>query len=102
MSAVPAPQPRMRPRTRIDAAFRALLKAATREAWEPEESGHELLRLVDGDHAALRLLRARIDRAMPGRKPTETDARASATLDSALAAVAPASAGPVIPQQRRG
>jgi hypothetical protein len=75
--------PRPRTRTRADHAFVALLRAVMAEGWRPEEAARELLEAVRQDLRLLRLVRARISRAMLER-PTGITERATLTLDVAL------------------
>ena len=91
-----------RPRNRhdkpLDYASRALLRSVMAEGWQPEEAARDLLRRLDGNGLLLRLLRARISRAMLDR-PTDIVTRAAATLDCATSALATEpTAG--IPRQR--
>jgi len=54
------------------------------DGWRVEPAGRAMLALVRGDTQLLRLLHARVARAMLDR-PTSADARALATLEQALA-----------------
>jgi hypothetical protein len=65
-------------------AAAALLRLVMADGWRPEPAGRALRALVRGDVQVLRLLRARVARAMLDR-PTPSDARALATLEQALA-----------------
>lgn len=80
--------PRPRVRTRVDHASIALLRAVMADAWRPEKAARELLLRVHGDRRVLRLLRARVSRALLER-PTRIKERAATTLDLALATPAP-------------
>lgn len=93
-----------RPRNRhdkpLDHASRALLRSVMAEGWQPEEAARDLLRRLDGNGLLLRLLRARISRAMLDR-PSEIVSRAATTLDCASSAFAGEPTG-TIPRQRGG
>jgi len=54
------------------------------DGWRAEPAGRALRALVRGDTQLLRVLHARVARAMLDR-PTAADARALATLEQALA-----------------
>ena len=87
MSALVVAAPRPRSRTRhgkpIDRASRALFRAVMADGWQPDEAARSLLAAVHDDHRLLRLLRARVLRALLER-PSELTSRAEATLASAL------------------
>jgi hypothetical protein len=69
------------------------------EGWRPEDAARELLDTVRQDRRLLRLVRARIARAMLER-PTGITERANLTLDLALSNVAAAGpAGAILPRQ---
>jgi hypothetical protein len=90
---------RPRTRTRADHAFVALLRAVMVEGWRPEEAARELLEAVRQDLRLLRLVRARISRAMLER-PTGITERATLTLDVALSTrVAGSVSGVPLPRQ---
>jgi hypothetical protein len=94
---------RPRPRSRLDQASLVLLQAIRVDDWRADAAGRQLLARVHGDRRVLELLRARVARAMLTR-PTRTDLRAAATLESAmglLRAPEPARA-PRVPAQRGG
>lgn len=101
MSALAVAYPRPR-RTRhdnpLDHASRALLRSVMAEGWQPDEAAKSLLEQVHDDGRLIRLLRARVSRALLDR-PTQIAARAAATLDAALSALVVESA-PTIPRQR--
>ena len=91
--------PRPRVRTRVDHAFLALLRSVMADGWRPEKAAQDLLVTVHDDRRMLRLLRARLSRAMLDR-PTRITDRATLTLDHALGKpVAQQSRGTAIPQQ---
>jgi hypothetical protein len=96
MSALAVAAPRPRPRTRhgkpIDHAFRALIHTVMVDGWQPEDAARSLLAAVHDDRRLLRLLRARVLRALLDR-PSGLSTRAEATLDSALGALPPEQAG---------
>jgi len=70
------------------------------DGWRPERAAKELLTRVRGDHRVLRLMRAKLSRAMLER-PTRITERAVLTLDHALAAPVSRGAGiPALPRQR--
>ncbi len=98
MASVAYPRPRVR--TQVDHASIALLRSVMAEGWRPETAARELLVRVRGDRRVLRLLRARVSRAMLER-PTRITERATVTLDHALAAPSH-SATPVVPRQGGG
>lgn len=83
--------------TPLDNASRALLRSVMADGWQPEEAARELIRRLHGDILMLKLLRARVSRALLDR-PTQIATRASATLDHAASEMA---AGPRIPRQER-
>jgi hypothetical protein len=83
VSTIHVAHPRPRTRTQADHAFVALLRAVMAEGWRPEEAARELLETVRQDLRLLRLVRARISRAMLER-PTAITERATLTLDVAL------------------
>ena len=62
-----------------------LLRLVRSETWRPDKAASELRAWVHDDQMLLRLLHARVARAMLDR-PTETDVRARATLERAMAA----------------
>jgi hypothetical protein len=70
------------------------------DGWRPETAARELLVRVRGDRRVLRLLRARVSRAMLER-PTRITERATITLDHALAAAGRTGAV-VVPRQGGG
>lgn len=86
---------------RLDLASLTLVRAVMADGWRPEEAARELLSRIHDDRRLLRLLRARVSRAMLHR-PTQIAERANATLDCALSALPPAPAEPmpVVPRQR--
>lgn len=65
-------------------AASGLMRLVMAEEWRAEPAGSAMRALVRGDTRLLRLLHARVARAMLDR-PTAADARALATLDEALA-----------------
>jgi hypothetical protein len=76
-------RPRSETRSRIDRAAVTLLRLVTdRRPWDPEWAARELRRELDDDNI-LFLLRARVVCAMLDR-PSPTDDRALATVESAL------------------
>jgi hypothetical protein len=79
-------------RTRLAYAAAVLLRVVRSRGWCAESAAHELRSRLDDDRDLIRLLNARVSRAMLSR-PTRTDARAHATLQLALAG---------IPQERAG
>jgi hypothetical protein len=90
---------RPRTRTRADHAFVALLRAVMAEGWRPEEAARQLLETVRQDRRLLRLVRARISRAMLER-PTGVTERATLTLDLALSTrLADGISGAALPRQ---
>ncbi len=99
--AYPRPRPRIRHDKPLDNASRALLRSAMADTWQPQDAAESLLELVHDDRRVLRLLRARVARALLHR-PTQIAARASATLDCALASTDRADRAAGIPQQRGG
>jgi hypothetical protein len=68
---------------RLDHATAALLHLVMSPGWTPEQAAQRLRRRVHDDRLLLRLLFARVSRAMLDR-PTAIDARAHATLTHAL------------------
>jgi len=74
------------PRTRLAYAAAVLLKEVGVRGWCAEQAAQELRSRLDDDRTLLRLLNARVSRAMLAR-PTRTDARAHATLQVALAGI---------------
>lgn len=72
------------PRRSLDRAAATLLHLVMAEGWSAEPAGRALRALVRGDAQLLRILHARVARAMLDR-PTAADARALATLEHALA-----------------
>ena len=103
MSPASAAYRRPRLRSRLDRASLVLLQATRVDDWRAEAAGRQLLARVQGDRRVLELLRARVARAMLTR-PTRTDLRAAATLESAMGMLRlPEPAGPPsMPAQRRG
>ena len=85
MYTAPVAYPRYRARTRLDHASIALLRAVMADGWRPERAARELLVRVNGDRRLLRLMRAKLSRAMLDR-PTLITERAATTIDHALAA----------------
>lgn len=75
---------RPRQRSRADRACASLLKVAMAEDWQAETAARELLAEIHEDARLLRILRARVSRAMLLR-PTAIANRAAATLDCAVA-----------------
>lgn len=69
-------------------AASGLMRLVMAEGWRAEPAGSAMRALVRGDTRLLRLLHARVARAMLDR-PTAADARALATLDEALACSPP-------------
>ncbi len=67
----------------LDRAAAAMMRLVMADGWRPEPAGRALRALVRGDARVLRLLHARVARAMLER-PTAADARALATLEQAL------------------
>lgn len=61
-----------------------LLKTVMAEDWQPETAARALLAEIHGDPRLLRILRAKVSRAMLTR-PTEIAGRAAETLDCAVA-----------------
>jgi hypothetical protein len=99
VSTVHMAHPRPRTRTRADHAFVALLRAVMAEGWRPDEAARELLETVRQDRRLLRLVRARISRAMLER-PTGITERATLTLELALStAVVENPSGASLPRQ---
>lgn len=75
---------RPRLRSRADHACALLLKVAMADDWQPETAARALLDEIHEDPRLLRILRARVSRAMLLR-PTQIANRAAATLDCAVA-----------------
>lgn len=99
MSTASVAYPRPRVRNRVDHASIALLRAVMADSWRPEKAARDLLTRVRGDRRVLRLMRAKLSRAMLER-PTRITERAVLTLDHALAAPANRIAGPpALPRQ---
>jgi len=73
--------------TPLDQALLALLRVVMVRSWRAEEAARHLRARLDDDRL-LHLLHARVAQAMLDR-PTRTDERAFATLECALADVAP-------------
>ena len=67
----------------LNRAAAALLRLVMAEGWRVEPAGRAMRALAGGDPQLLRLLHARVARAMLDR-PTAADARALATLAQAL------------------
>lgn len=84
MNALLPPSRAASSRRPLDRAAAALLRLVMADGWRPEPAGRALRALVRGDVRVLRLLHARVARAMLDR-PTPSDARALATLEQALA-----------------
>lgn len=77
-----------RQRRTIDVALVGLVRAvAPDEGWSQEGAAERMLTAVSGDSTVLRLLKARVARALLAR-PTHMDLRAAAVLDLALAGLA--------------
>ena len=91
--------PRPRARTRVDHASLVLLRSVMDEGWRADVAARDLLVSLREDRRLLRLLRARIARAMLDR-PSEIAERAGLTLDRAFAqgTTAP-TAHPLVPRQ---
>lgn len=99
MSTASVAYPRPRVRNRVDHASIALLRAVMADGWRPEKAARDLVTRVRGDRRVLRLMKAKLSRAMLDR-PTRITERAVLTLDHALAAPATRIAGtPAIPRQ---
>lgn len=99
MSTASVAYPRPRVRNRVDHASIALLRAVMADGWRPEKAARDLVTRVRGDRRVLRLMRAKLSRAMLDR-PTRITERAVLTLDHALATPATRIAGaPAIPRQ---
>lgn len=73
--------------TRLAHAAAVLLQVVKARGWRAETAAQDLRARLDDDRALLRLLNARVSRAMLVRA-TETDVRAHATLALALAGAA--------------
>jgi hypothetical protein len=73
--------------TRLAYAAAVLLRVVTARGWCAETAARDLRARLRDDRNLLRLLQARVSRAMLER-PTATDVRAHATLELALAGVA--------------
>ena len=84
MNALLPPSRATHSRRPLDRAAAALLRLVMADGWRAEPAGRALRALVRGDVRLLRLLHARVARAMLDR-PTPSDARALATLEQALA-----------------
>lgn len=80
-SLTPSPRP-----TRLAYAAAVLLRVVASRGWCAESAARELRSRLDDDRDLLRLLNARVSRAMLSR-PTRTDDRAHATLQLALAGI---------------
>jgi hypothetical protein len=78
--------------TRLAYAAAVLLQVVRSRGWCPENAARELRSRLDDDRDLIRLLNARVSRAMLVR-PTRTDARAHATLELALSGILQESAG---------
>lgn len=99
MHTVAVAYPRPRTRTRLDYAFRSLLRAVMADGWRPEKAANELLASVHDDRRVLRLLRARLSRAMLER-PSRITERARVTVDHALTRpITQPHDGSVVPRQ---
>lgn len=85
MRAVLPPSRTIASRRPLDRAGLVLLRLVMADGWRVEPAGRAMRALVHGDRQLLRLLHARVARAMLDR-PTAVDARALATLEQALAA----------------
>ena len=83
MTALLPPSRATLPRRPLDRGAAALLRLVMADGWRAEPAGRALRALVHGDARVLRLLHARVARAMLDR-PTATDERALATLEQAL------------------
>lgn len=68
----------------LERAAATLLRLVRSDTWKPEPAAQDLRARVHNDQMLLRLLHARVARAMLDR-PTETDVRARATLERAMA-----------------
>lgn len=79
----PHPRSRARQRSRIDRASVALLRVVMADEWDADSAAHDLLSRIHGDRGLIRVLRARVARAMLAH-PTDLDRRALETLDRAL------------------
>ena len=74
-----------RQRRRIDVALVELVRAVSYDdGWSQEDAAERMRTAVADDAAMLRLLKARVARALLAR-PTRMDLRAAAVLDLALA-----------------
>jgi hypothetical protein len=83
----------------VDHAFLALVRAVMAEGWRAEDAARELLESVRQDRRLLRLVHARIARAMLER-PTGITERATLTLELALSTgAAEATSGAPFPRQ---
>ncbi len=91
-------RPRGRHDRPLDHACRALLRSVMADGWQPEEAARDLLPWLDGNGLLLRLLRARVSRALLDR-PSEIVTRAAATLDCASSTLAAEPVGS-LPRQR--
>jgi hypothetical protein len=72
--------------TRLAYAAAVLLRVVTVRGWRAETAASDLRTRLHDDRTLLRLLQAKVSRAMLVR-PTETDERAHATLTLALAGI---------------
>jgi hypothetical protein len=72
--------------TRLAYAAAVLAREVTERGWRAETAAHDLRAKLHDDRPLLRLLQARVARAMLTR-PTEIDERAHATLTLALAGI---------------
>lgn len=84
MNALLPPSRATHSRRPLDRAAKVLLHLVMADGWRAEPAGRALRALVSGDIPLLRVLHARVARAMLER-PTAADARALATLEHALA-----------------
>lgn len=72
--------------TRLAYAAAVLAREVTERGWRAETAAHDLRAKLHDDRPLLRLLQAKVARAMLTR-PTEIDERAHATLALALAGI---------------
>jgi hypothetical protein len=77
-----------RPVGPLEHATRALLRLVRSDGWSVEPAALALSAEVHDDALVLRLLQARVARAMLER-PTRTDQRARATIEQALTGLGP-------------
>ncbi|GAB2741209.1 hypothetical protein [Nocardioides pakistanensis] len=84
MTTLAAAHSRPRQRSRADQACAVLLKVAMADGWQAETAARTLLDEIHEDPRLLRILRARVSRAMLLR-PTAIANRAAATLECAVA-----------------